>query len=424
MLLTIIFLLSTCIFFICYFEFCWFTRLSNCIEKIYKNVKSNDLKRQIQNTICKDIDTYINKPQQSNTAIGKKKYTLFPIEYPHLYKLYEQAVSSIWNSNDINYTEDIHDWNTKITDDERHFLEHVLAFFASSDGIVNENLVVNFFRDVKISEAEAFYSVQIFMEMIHSETYSKILQTLVNNETKKENLFKALETIPTIEQKANWCNQWMCPGNKFTNIPIYSIILKQQQHKRHAHDNDRFFYLNNDEYPFEQRLIAFVCVEGIFFSSSFAAIYWMKSRGLLPALCTANEYIARDESLHALFATELYKTKCDETPAKRIDTCIVHDMFRSACEIEVNFINNALPNKIDGMNCDLMKQHVEYVTDYWLKKLGYPLLYNVECPFDFMKQIAVNSKENFFEIVATNYKSIGIYKQEQLNDNNDDDNNW
>ena len=300
------------------------------------------------------------------------RFTTFPIKYEDLWQLYKRAQASFWVPEEIDFSRDTEDWNS-LTTDEQHFIKHVLAFFAGSDGIVNENLASNFMEEVQLSEAKSFYSYQMYNESIHSETYSLLIDKYVKDPAEKTNLFRAIETIPSVKAKADWAFKWF--------------------------DKSR---------PFAERLIAFACVEGILFSGSFCAIFWLKKRGLMPGLGFSNEYISRDEALHMEFAITLYKYMKNKPSAD-----VVRDIVREAVETEKDFIIDALPCSLIGMNSDLMKQYIEYVADRLLKQLSVPVLYGVENPFDFMENISLQAKTNFFEKRVAEYAHAGIMVNEE-----------
>lgn len=295
---------------------------------------------------------------------NKSRFTVFPLKYHGLWDLYKKAQMSNWTAEEIDFSSDMDDW-AKMSDDERHFIKHILAFFASSDGIVYENISVNFANEVQIPEARSFYAYQEHNEMVHGETYSLLIDKYITDTDEKDKLFRAIETIPCIEQKANWALKWF--------------------------DTDRHF---------RERLIAFACVEGIFFSGSFCAIFWLKKRGLMPALSFSNELISRDEGLHLEFAVALYKTL--ETPCNE---SIVHEIVKEAVAIETNFITEALPCKLIGMDSDKMIQYIQYVADRTLLQLGFSIIWKSENPFDFMENISLDGKTNFFE------KRVGDYSK-------------
>ena len=314
---------------------------------------------------------------------NKNKYVLFPIEYHDIWSMYKKHVSTYWTVEEIDLAKDHDDW-IKLSDNERYFIKNVLAFFAASDGIVNENLVLNFMSEIKVPEALAFYSFQNAIETVHSETYSLLIDTYIKDEVEKSRLLNAIETIPCIQKKANWAIKWIENGN----------------------DN------------FATRLIAFACVEGIFFSGAFCSIYWLKEKGLMHGLTFSNELISRDESLHTEFAILLYshiKNKLSEE--------VVHNIIKDAVIIEKEFIIDSLPCKLLGMNSDLMSQYIEFVADRISLQLGYIKIYNVSNPFDFMDRIGLEDKQNFFEVRVSNYSKAELHntKNSKLEFNRNDD---
>jgi ribonucleoside-diphosphate reductase subunit M2 len=290
-------------------------------------------------------------------------YTLFPIKQSeqHLYKMYKQAVGSFWTPEEIQFAKDTEDW-AKLTEDEKRFIKHVLAFFAGSDGIVQENLASRFQREVDSQVVKLFYSFQNAMEGIHAETYSLLIDTYVKDKTEQDHLFRAIDTIPCIKKKADWALKWI-----------------------------------ESEDSFARRLVAFACVEGIFFSGAFCSIYWLKKRGLMPGLTFSNELISRDEGLHTLFAVALYHT----LPALEKDT--IRTILTEAVEIEKEFICDALPCSLIGMNSKLMSQYIEFVADRLAIQLGIEKIYKTSNPFDFMELISLEGKTNFFEKKVSEY---------------------
>jgi ribonucleoside-diphosphate reductase beta chain len=296
------------------------------------------------------------------------RFVLFPITHNDIWKYYKQQEASFWTAEEIDLQQDVSDWVNKLNDDERHFVKHVLAFFAASDGIVNENLAENFINDVQYTEAKFFYGFQIAMENIHSETYSLLIDSLIKDTQEQDRLFNAIETIPAIQKKAEWALKWI------------------------------------DSESFAERLIAFAAVEGIFFSGSFCSIFWLKKRGLMPGLTFSNELISRDEGLHCDFACHLYNEHIEnKLPEGRIEEIIL-----SALEIEKEFILEALPVRLIGMNSDLMEQYLEFVTDRLLDSLNIEKKFNTENPFDFMQNIALQGKTNFFEKRVAEYQKAGV----------------
>jgi ribonucleotide reductase beta subunit family protein with ferritin-like domain len=291
------------------------------------------------------------------------RYTLFPIKYDDIYQMYKRQVDSFWRPEEVDLSRDLNDW-ANLTDDERHFISMTLAFFAGSDGIVMENISLRFLNDVKVAEARAFYSFQSAMESIHSEMYSILIDTYIKDTEEKNNLFRAIDNFPAITKKARWAEKW----------------------------------IGDEEASFASRLVAFACVEGIFFSSSFASIYWIKKRGLMPGLTLSNEFISRDEALHTEFAILLY-SKLN----KKVSKMRVAEIIREATEIEKSFITESLPCRLIGMNAKLMTQYVEFVADRLSVQLGYDKLYGSANPFDFMELISVETKTNFFERTNSEY---------------------
>lgn len=297
---------------------------------------------------------------------NKDRFVMFPLKYHDIWDYYKQAQHSFWTAEEIDLSQDLRDWTDKLNDDERHFIKMILAFFAASDGIVNENLAENFLKEVQYPEAKSFYGFQIAMENVHSETYSLLIDTYINNEDEKDRLFHAIDNFPSIMEKAQWALKWI-----------------------------------NSE-SFAERLIAFAAVEGIFFSGSFCSIFWLKKRGLMPGLSFSNELISRDEGLHCQFACLLHnryiKNKVSE---ERIKEIIV-----SAVDIERVFITESLPVSLIGMNSKLMEQYIEYVADFWLVELGCSKVYNSLNPFDFMDMISLQNKTNFFEKKVAEYQKV------------------
>lgn len=291
-------------------------------------------------------------------------YTLFPIapREMHLYKMYKQAVASFWTPEEIQFSKDLSDWE-KLTDNEKHFIKHVLAFFAGSDGIVQENLASRFQREVDSQVVKLFYAFQNAMEGIHSETYSLLIDTYVKDKEEQNHLFRAIDTIPCIQKKADWALKWI-----------------------------------DSQDSFARRLVAFAAVEGIFFSGAFCSIYWLKKRGLMPGLTFSNELISRDEGLHTLFAVALYHTLTEQLPEEEI-----HTILREAVEIEKEFICDALPCSLVGMNSKLMSEYIEFVADRLAVQLGCAKMYRTGNPFDFMELISLEGKTNFFEKKVSEY---------------------
>tara|TARA_B110000495_G_C22987150_1_gene580884 strand:- start:94 stop:1152 length:1059 start_codon:yes stop_codon:yes gene_type:complete len=316
----------------------------------------------------------IEKQQSSEEILSEetKRYVIFPIKYDKVWEMYKKAEANFWTAEELDLSKDYKDFSTKMNDKERYFIENVLAFFAASDGIVNENLGERFFREVQIQEAKFFYGFQIAVENIHSETYSLLIDTYVKDTKKKMKLLNAIETIPSIKKKAEWALKWI-----------------------------------DDKYAtFGTRVIAFAAVEGIFFSGSFCSIFWLKKRGLMPGLCHSNELISRDEGLHTEFAILVHSMLVNKPPKN-----IVIQIIKEAVELEKEFITESLPCNLIGMNMELMKQYIEYVSDRLLLMLGFDKEYNVSNPFEWMELISIQGKTNFFE------KRVGEYANIASSDN-------
>lgn len=303
------------------------------------------------------------------------RWVMFPIQYNGLYEMYKKHEASFWTAEEIDLAQDGKDWDV-LSDNEQHFVKHVLAFFAASDGIVLENLATRFFSEIQVPEARAFYGFQIAMENIHSETYSLLIENYVKDPVEKDRVFRAIETMPAVQEKAAWAVQWM-----------------------------------NDGCCFAERVIAFACVEGILFSGSFCAIYWLKKRGLMPGLTFSNELISRDEGLHAEFACILYNMLQNRLPEH-----VVHDLVRGAVQVERKFICEALPCDLIGMNSELMTRYIEFVADRLLIALGHSKLFNATNPFDWMDLISLQGKTNFFEKRVGEYQKAGVMTNGQDED--------
>ena len=293
------------------------------------------------------------------------RFTVFPIEHENLWTMYKKAQMSNWTAEEIDFSKDMDDW-VSLSENEQHFIKYILAFFAGSDGIVFENLNNNFASEVQYTEARSFYAYQEHNEMVHGETYSKLIDKYIKNPTEKKQLFEAIQTIPCIENKAKWAMKWF-------------------SRKR----------------SFGERLLAFACVEGIFFSGSFCAIFWLKKRGLLPGLCFSNELISRDEGLHLEFAIELFKML-----KHKLSKVVVEEIVRDAVSIEKEFITDALPCSLIGMNSDKMSEYIEYVADRLLKQSGHDKIWGTKNPFDFMENISLDGKTNFFEKLVGDYGKL------------------
>ena len=303
----------------------------------------------------------------------QERFVLFPIQYDNIWKMYKNAVNSFWVAEEIDLQPDLEDWNNKLTPDEKHFISHVLAFFAASDGIVNENLVVNFMQDVTIPEARCFYGYQVAIENIHAETYSLLIDTYISDNTEKTKLFNAIETVPCVKKKAEWALKWIEKSTSFA-----------------------------------ERLVAFAAVEGIFFSGSFCSIYWLNSRGLMKGLSFSNELISRDEGQHCEFACLLYSMLERKLPVETV-TAIISE----AVEYEKEFVSDALPVSLIGMNSDNMCTYIEFVADSLLGDLGCPKIYNATNPFPWMDMISMRPKTNFFERKVGEYNKAGVDKSSE-----------
>src|ERR1700754_2930192 len=297
---------------------------------------------------------------------NKDRFVILPIKYPAIWEMYKKCEASFWTAEEIDLSDDLKHWEN-MNPGEKHFVSHILAFFAASDGIVNENLAVNFMSEVQLPEARCFYGFQIMMENIHSETYALLIDTYIKDPQEKHRLFHAIDTVPAVQKKAQWALRWIQNGS------------------------------------FAERLVAFAAVEGIFFSGSFCSIFWMKKRGLMPGLTFSNELISRDEGLHCEFACLLYSMLNNKLTQEQ-----VYAIIGDAVEIEKEFISEALPVKLIGMNADLMKQYIEFVADRWLSELGYPKMFNATNPFDFMEMISLQGKTNFFEKRVGDYQKAGV----------------
>lgn len=295
------------------------------------------------------------------------RFVLFPIKHNDIWSFYKKAEASFWTAEEIDLSQDTVDWENKLNDDERHFIKHVLAFFAASDGIVNENLAINFLNEVQYPEARCFYGFQVMMENIHSETYSLLIDTYIKDTAEKNHLFKAIDTLPCVKKKAEWAVRWINKGS------------------------------------FAERLVAFAAVEGIFFSGSFCSIFWLKKRGLMPGLSFSNELISRDEGLHCDFACLLYSQLVNKLPEQS-----VKEIIANAVEYEKEFVSDALPVKLIGMNAELMCQYIEFCADRLLIALGVSKIYNAKNPFDFMEMISLQGKTNFFEKRVSEYQKSGV----------------
>ena len=336
--------------------------------------KIKELENETKNADM-DVQTSIEEVLPENTAVEEpilkenpKRFVLFPIQHDDIWAEYKKQEASIWTAEEIDLSSDLVDWSDKLNDDERFFIKNVLAFFAASDGIVNENIAENFVQEVQYTEAKFFYGFQIMMENIHSETYSLLIDTYIQDTKEKDHLFNAIETLPFVKSKAEWAMRWIDNGS------------------------------------FAERLIAFAAVEGIFFSGSFCSIFWLKKRGLMPGLTFSNELISRDEGMHCDFACLLYNDHLvNKLPKKTVEKIIV-----DAVNMEKEFVTEALPVRLIGMNADLMQQYIEFVADRLLVELGNEKVYNAKNPFDFMDMISLQGKTNFFEKRVGEYQKAGV----------------
>ena len=326
------------------------TELDNLLSKYSPNLKNEFLLQEVEN-----------------------RFTLFPIQIPKAYEMYKKAVATFWVVEDVQLGNDLTDWDNKLNENERSFIKNVLAFFAGSDGIVLENLAERFMKDIQHPEIRAFYGFQIAIENVHSEMYSLLIETYIKDPQEKDRLFNAIETIPCISKKAKWAQKWI--NDKVSSFPV--------------------------------RLIAFAIVEGIFFSGSFCAIYWLKKRNLMRGLTLSNEWISSDEGLHTDFAIMLSHMISDENA---VPEEIVHAMFQEAVEIEMEFIIDSIPCAMIGMNSKLMGQYIKYVADYLITQLGYEPIYKVSNPFEFMELISLEGKTNFFESRNSSYNKANAMR--------------
>ncbi|KAF2004185.1 ribonucleoside-diphosphate reductase-like protein subunit M2 [Amniculicola lignicola CBS 123094] len=353
-------------------------------ENVYKPIVGipmlDDIKADVVEDKKKPSTLQPEEEDEPLLAENAQRFVLFPIKYHDVWQMYKKAEASFWTAEEIDLSKDLHDWNKRLNDDERFFISHVLAFFAASDGIVNENLVERFSGEVQIPEARCFYGFQIMMENIHSETYSLLIDTYISEPKQRTYLFNAIDNIPCIRKKADWALRWISDKNS----------------------------------TFATRLVAFAAIEGIFFSGSFASIFWLKKRGLMPGLTFSNELISRDEGMHTDFACLLFSL-LKNRPSKKA----VENIITEAVKIEQEFLTDALPCALLGMNSTLMCQYIEFVADRLLLALGNPKVYNATNPFDFMENISLAGKTNFFEKRVGDYQKAGVMasikKEEVIN---------
>jgi ribonucleoside-diphosphate reductase beta chain len=328
------------------------TELKNCWTKENKENKNKNLKKTIMEKILME---------------NPNRFVIFPIQHNDIWEYYKMHQAALWTAEEIDLTNDIRDWNN-LSENEQYFVKNILSFFAASDGIVNENLAENFYREVQYPEAKFFYGFQLMMENIHSLMYSLLIDTYISNEEEKNLCFTALDNLPAVQKKAKWALDWI------------------------------------EKSSFQERLVAFAAVEGIFFSGSFCSVFWLKSRGILQGLCNANSLIFKDENLHCDFAIHLLNNHIENKPSEKK----IREILLSALEIEKEFITESLPVSLIGMNSNLMKQYLEFVVDGLLVKLGCKKEFNVEQPFKFMEQIAVETKGNFFESRTVEYQKAKL----------------
>jgi len=335
-----------------------------------KNTTTKDTS-SVKIDLEKDLDTKITV-EEPILKENPNRFVLFPIQHSDIWEMYKKQEASIWTAEELDLSPDLVDWESKLNDDERFFIKHVLAFFAASDGIVNENLAENFLSEVQYTEAKFFYGFQVMMENIHSETYSLLIDTYIKDTKEKNYLFNAIETFEPVKKKADWAMRWIDNGS------------------------------------YAERLISFAAVEGIFFSGSFCSIFWLKKRGLMPGLTFSNELISRDEGLHCDFACMLYNNHLvNKLPKEQVQKIIA-----DAVEIEKEFVTESLPVRLIGMNSDLMSQYIEFVADRLLTELGNDKIYNTSNPFDFMDMINLQGKTNFFEKRVGEYQKAGVLNNE------------
>lgn len=337
-------------------------------------IKDSVIKTAASGGLCVDKINLWNNPiildesQEPLLKENKKRFVIFPIEHNDLWEFYKMAEASFWTAEEIDLSQDLTDWNEKLSDDERHFISYVLAFFAASDGIVNENLATNFMKEVQYPEARSIYGFQIMIENVHSEVYSLLIDTYIKDPQEQDMLFNAIETIPSVMKKGKWALKWI------------------------------------ESPSFHERLVAYAAVEGIMFSGSFAALFWLKKRGLMPGLTFSNELISRDEGIHTDTACLLYRNHLiGKLPEERVREIII-----SAVDFEQEFVTEAIPVSLIGMNAKEMKKYIEFVADRLMLELGYSKIYNAKNPFDFMDMISLQGKTNFFEKKVAEYQKAGV----------------
>jgi len=336
------------------------------LQNVIQTQKSDDLK--------KPSKPVVSQPKSVEPLLkdNPRRFVVFPIEYHDIWQMYKKAEASFWTAEEVDLSKDLAHWE-ELKPEERHFISHVLAFFAASDGIVNENLVERFSKEVQVTEARCFYGFQIAMENIHSEMYSLLIDTYIRDPKERDFLFNAIENLPAVKKKADWAIKW----------------------------------IGDEAAPYAERVVAFAAVEGIFFSGSFAAIFWLKKRGIMPGLTFSNELISRDEGLHCDFACLMFRHLINKPSQERI-----YEIIKDAVKIEQEFLTDALPVYLIGMNCDLMKQYIEFVADRLLVELGCEKTFFSENPFDFMELISMEGKTNFFEKRVGEYQKMGVMNKD------------
>jgi len=344
------------------------TSIENVASRLSLDDKENVGKVNIESKKNVAVVASKKKTEEPLLKENPRRFVILPIQYGDIWQMYKKAEASFWTAEEVDLSKDMKDWEN-LKDDERYFVSHVLAFFAASDGIVNENLVERFMKEVQVPEARCFYGFQIAMENIHSEMYSLLIDTFIKEVAERERLFNAIETVPAVKKKADWALKW----------------------------------IDNDDVSYAERVVAFASVEGIFFSGSFAAIFWLKKRGLMPGLTFSNELISRDEGLHTDFACLMFRHLVDKPSQER-----VYEIVCNAVEIEIEFLTEALPVALIGMNSLLMIQYIKFVADRLLRELDCEKVYNVENPFDFMENISLEGKTNFFEKRVGEYQKMGV----------------
>lgn len=339
-------------------------------ESQIQNIKKGNESAHTKNQMKKPEKTKTPQNVEDEPLLrpNPSRFVIFPIKYHDIWAMYKKAEASFWTAEEVDLSKDLLHWD-QLKDEERHFISHILAFFAASDGIVNENLVERFSKEVQVTEARCFYGYQIAIENIHSEMYSLLIDTYIRDSAQRDYLFNAVETMPCVKKKADWAMKWIADDNS----------------------------------TYSERVVAFAAVEGIFFSGSFASIFWLKKRGVMPGLTFSNELISRDEGLHTDFACLMFSHMVHRPSQSRI-----YEIITDAVKIEQEFLTEALPVALIGMNCDLMRQYIEFVADRLLLELGCEKYYNAENPFDFMEHISLEGKTNFFEKRVGEYQKMGV----------------